>query len=556
MTDQSKHLHLQGSTLFKNTGRNLSLLLILNLVIGSIVFYVMGLKHTSIGFHSDDYGFIYNGRYNSIHDVKRIFNNGDMIENAGSLYNERAPTNKPSFLETLYRPLVLLVMGTEYKFFGLNTYHYHLLHTALHTIITLALFTIIALLVHPLAGIPIALFFGLHSSLKDYFFWQCYIQNSLEACLTLLIIVFFIWWRRSKKLLPLATCLGLFFISLLLRETIIVLPLLAGLWVIAEKKAHRFQEALNTCLLFVIPTACYLFLRIWAHPFSSSINKLGIKHFQVSSPMIEIIRGKFFDLLTCFFDILGLKWLPSGSMPIKITAVAILCWFIVFTWRKNPHKNLVFLAALAIILTSWPSILLVHCSRYIYLPIAFFALFIGLLAASLTRRGLIIFCLLGTTYASLQGYITNKNLSSWVTQTNLETEFLTSLAQLSSTEEKILVLGYPLRLIGTGSLAALRLYGGHKNSIIKFALPYFDAWEQGQVGEFICFRNNTQLTIRSTTPNTLWIPTQSITADSNYLIHDRENDKIYSLSIPLQSKEFYGYQIVYWDSKNACFERI
>lgn len=536
-------------------------ILLLNLVIGSIVFYMIGIRHTSISFHSDDYGFIYNGRYNSIHDIKRIFKNGDMISNANSLHDQKISIEKPSFLETLYRPLVLIIMGTEYKFFGLNAYRYHLVHALLHTLVTILIFNLIALLVHPLAGIPTSLFFGLHSSLKDYFFWQCYIQNSLEGCLTLLIIIFFIWWRRSKKLLPLTTCLGLFFITLLLRETIIVLPLLAGLWVLVEKNNQifflRLKNAFNTCLLFVIPTATYLLLRLWAHPFSSKVQNLGIKHFpQQSSSLWFNIKNKFFDLLTCFFDILGLKWLPSGTMLFKIATAGILCFFIFYTWHKNPYKYLLLLTATATILTSWPSLLLVHCSRYTYQPIAFFALFIGLLTASLTRRSLIFFCLLGTIYTAIQGYITNKNLTAWAYETNIEKNILRSAAHLSSSSKNIIVLGYPLRLIGTGSLAGLRLHGASKDATVNFTLPYYNAWEKGITKPISFSRSNNEIIATSQTPKTVWFAENCLETLKNQGTATAKtslNGNITKVSfVPNQSNTLFTY----WDGNERKIKLI
>lgn len=78
--------------------------LLLNILIGAIVFYFMGAQHTTIGFHSDDYGFLYNGSYQSPADIKRIFSNGDMIDNANRMLDQETSKGKPSFTEALYRP--------------------------------------------------------------------------------------------------------------------------------------------------------------------------------------------------------------------------------------------------------------------------------------------------------------------------------------------------------------------------------------------------------------------------------------------------------------------
>jgi hypothetical protein len=531
----------------------------------------MGAKHTTIGFHSDDYGFLYNGSYKSTSDIKRIFSNGDMIDNANSMFDYETPQKKSSFTEALYRPLLLILMGTERALFGLNAYKFHLVHTALHTCVTLTLFNVIAILSSPLAALPVALFFGLHTSLKDYFFWQCYIQNTLEAALLCYLIFLFIIWRKRQSMVALGISLVLFFIALLLRETLLILPAIAGFWLFLERmnpesksgihfKYNQLLSALKTSLLFSISILGYFLLRLWAHPFSISTSKLGIKHFSNEQKgLLLTAQGKFFDLLTWLIDLIGLKWLPAKSSCIKLFALTVLTAFIFYTWRKNPYKKLLLISATCCLFFSWPSILLVHCSRYLYLPALFFAFFIGLLAASLTRKNLIFFILIGLSYASVQGFITNQRLTKWVNQTAIETSYIQQLINYSNNGNHTIAIGHPLRLVGTGTPAALQLKGIKDASSYSLILPFYDAWEFGDTGTLNYKLNNQQLTISSSTPETLWIPLQAISPLRNigtYTINNQQTDKVYSLTLKLDADTLKNNQLICWNTLKKCFERI
>ncbi len=399
---------------------NRILLLLANLIVASIVFYFMGAKHTNIGFHADDYGFTYNGRYNSLHDIKAIFSNSDMITCAGTMLDKET-VEKKNFLETLYRPLVLLIMGTEYKFFGMNAYYFHLVHTTLHTITTLTILNVVTMYSGPLCAIPLSLFWGLHTNLKDYFFWQCYVQNSLETGLLCIMVLFFLLWYRRRWIPTLIGFLVLFFITLLLRETLIVLPVLVGLFVFFEER--NLKQVFKSTVLFLIPIAAYMGLRLWAHPFSTSVQCIGIKNFtQNNHSLLQTINLKFFDWVAWFMDMIGLHWLPKGYTLIKLSALVALGIFVVSTWRQNAYKNYLAVLTCGLILLSWPSLLLCHCSRYLYLPTLCFALLIGFLSSNLTQRSKYLFFAVFILYATVQGVVTNQRMQVWVARTHLEQE--------------------------------------------------------------------------------------------------------------------------------------
>lgn len=496
--------HLSSSTLF---------LILANVGVMLPVFYFMGAKHTRIGFHSDDYGFIYNGTFHSIQDIKRIFSNGDMISNADGLWDSSSPLHKPSFFESLYRPLLLLIMGSEHRIWGLNPYRFHLTHTGLHTIMTLLLLNIIACFSSLWIALPIALFFGFHSSLKDYFFWQCYIQNTCEALVGFFLVVAFFTWYYRRSRVGLIISLGLFFIILLLRETLIIFPVLVALWYLynTSSDAPILSSLLKGCkagLLFFLSILAYLSLRLWAQPLSFDIKNLGIKHFNEtpgsSWQHLKLIAG---DRLTWLMDLIGLKWLANGTALLKGSALLLLFLAIFYGWQKTPYKVPALISMTAILLTSWPSLLLVHCSRYLYLPVYFFSLTIGFLAAGLSIQKKIIVGTLFLVYACLQTSITVPCLTDWCIRTGEEQRLLKEIAEKSNglgNQESLMVIGLPSRLFGTGSRAGIKLLGGEQLHRIHFFLPYYTRWEEGLTASPHYTQEGNSFFIFSPCPDTTW----------------------------------------------------
>jgi hypothetical protein len=448
-----------------------STLLILNLIVGLIIFLIMGAQHTSIGFHADDYGITYNGNISTLSDIKRIFYHGDLIIAANQPLDEPC-TPRLSFLEVIYRPLLLVSMGLQRKICGLNSYYFHLIHTSLHVIISLVIFNFIALYTHPIAGIITSLFFGLHTSLKDYFFWQCYIQNSLQTVFLLMFIFCICAWLYSRKKLWLLVSFAIFLLALFLRETLLFFPLipLAGL-IIFKKSQIAIPELCKNFFkmgsFFGISILSYLMLRLWAYPFSSEAKSLGIKSMTSSSTsFIETFRGKFFDLLTCGFDMLGIKWLPSneGLWLLKLSILIGITGISLWLWRKNPYKKIIMLLLISTIVLSWPAWLLVHCSRYIYPAVLSLSLMIGLLVKPLfisysNKLGQYLFAIGGFCFVTLQGYMTNISLTRWVKSSNIEQHTIQSLASYMRENQNIVIENYPAEYLSVGYRAGLKLYG-------------------------------------------------------------------------------------------------
>ncbi len=546
--------------------------LFLNLVIGLLVFYLLGAQFREIGFHADDYGLIRHGQCKSTSDIKRIFKHGDIMHSACFSEENLYPLGRPSCLEVIYRPLLLLIMGAEFKAFGLNPYVTHLIHVGFHTITTLVLFNVLAYLTIPSLAALCSLFFAFHSSLKDYFFWQCYIQNSLEGCFLVLICFFIYLFYRRRQTRWLVSASTTFLLALLLRETLIFLPLLVilGWFVLSQindQKLHFKDFLLKYSPYMIIPPILYTLLRCWAYPLSSHITRIGIKGFKPAEPTGLFLRNKFYDLLTYFFDLIGIKWIPSGFTILKFIILILIGGTIFIVWQRSyPHRRLILMFLCScILLLSWPSLVFFHSSRYLYLPTFFLAILLAILLHPFItngrRRGMILLSL--GFFVLIQGLITVKTMALWCTYNHKEMLVYQNLANLSHTSnKKLITLGIPIPMLGTGNCSAPVIMSARTNEYhhelppqaaignnvsIANLFKSFLGQDLLRIKSLDFRREEDVLTIQTISPDSLWFDEDDLMNNSlgKVEITEHVGKKILAFKIHLDG----GSQLGGWDDK-------
>lgn len=563
---------------------SLTKFLFFNLGIGFLVFYLLGAQFKEIGFHADDYGLIRHGQCNSTSDIKRIFKHGDIMHSACFSQENLYPLGRPSYLEVIYRPLLLLIMGAEFKAFGLKPYVTHLIHIGFHTITTLALFNVLACITIPSLAALCSLFFAFHSSLKDYFFWQCYIQNSLEGFFLVLICLFIYLFYRRRQTRWLISASATFFLALLLRETLIFLPLLIVLgWFVFSKindqKPHLKNFLLGYSPYMVIPPILYTFLRCWAYPLSSHIARIGIKELKPAEPTGIFLRNKFYDLLTYFFDLIGIKWIPSGFAILKFIILILVGGALFIAWKSSlPHRRLVliFLGS-CVLLLSWPSIVFFHSSRYLYLPTLFLAILLAVLLhpfiTNSRRRGMILFSL--GAFVLVQGLITVKTMALWCTYIHKEMLVYQNLAHLSYQEKKIVTVGIS-PMLGTGNCSAPVIMGARANHLYEYdhELPSraaigndvsiadlfksFLGQDKLHIKSLDFKREEDILFIQTTSPDSLWFDEDDLMNNSlgNVEITEQIGKKILAFKIHIDGTVAANTMVLGWKHEQGTFEQL
>ncbi len=157
-----------------------------------------------------------------------------------------------------------------------------------------------------------------------------------------------------------------------------------------------------------------------------------------------------------------------------------------------------------ILLTSWPSLLLVHCSRYLYLPVFFFTIFIGLLASAFSRIVRYLIALIALIYAIIQCNVTAHSLTRWVQETHYENTVIKNLAATSRDHQKITLVGYPVRLLGAGTVPGIHLYEAHATVNLHLLFPYVHRWEDGPTKFPSITVLSDSVKIESLSPSTVW----------------------------------------------------
>jgi hypothetical protein len=565
-------------TLFNNASR--WHIAILNITLGLGVFFFIGIWHTKIGFHADDYGIIYNGQYSSLEDFCSIFKNGDIMHNAAfDKENDLYPqcqsfrNGRPSFLEVIYRPLLILIMATENKVFGLNAYATNLIHASLHTIAALVIFNILAFFTHPLLAFLCALFFAFHTALKDYFFWQCYIQASFELfCFILMLFFAFKAYQKrystNTNFLFIFLSLFFFLLALFTRETLLFFPgiVIVGAYLYRKELLlkHFFSVKKLLMWLFIIslPNLIYLATRIWAYPLTLDAKRIGIQDLNKNEPLTTFLRNKFYDLITYVFDLLGMKAIPSGFMLLKISILLGVALGIFFLWKKSSQKKLLLLLAAATIMLSWPSIIFFHSSRYLYLPVFCLSIFIGLLFNPLMKNQLskVMSLLLLGLYIATQASITIPTLKAWSTATGDEQKIRLQMAVLSAQHHDAILLGCPSRLMGMAHAMSHKLFKGGNTANIQSALYCYTVLDGTEIKPLHGECNNNELTIASLSPKSVWFKPDVLIGLERFgkisiLEQSSNRERIYKVRCELK-QAIKDKTLLLWNMQTHQFDKI
>jgi hypothetical protein len=320
-----------------------------------------------------------------------------------------------------------------------------------------------------------------------------------------------------------------------------------------------------------ISLIAYFSLRCWAYPFSSTVQRIGIKPLGTSEGAFTYLRNKFYDVLTYCFDVCGLKWIPGNNLFLKLALIATITGTIIYFFIKSNslQRALFILFSVSIFLSSWPSLLFFHSSRYLYLPSLFTALLLGLVIHVLCRHSIFIkmvtYSFL-TLFIAVQAYITVKTMESWCRYNYREMTIHQELGRLSQTTTKpIIALGTPLGIIGTGSCSGPVVVGAKKESSFFHQFSPHPAIGNhltlGHLFRALLTRSSielpslifkqtpTGLEIKTPAPTNVWFE-QEVIASSSLIgetkILDKENNKITHFSINFKPSVIHNNFLVGW----------
>ncbi len=300
-----------------------------------------------------------------------------------------------------YRPIFTIYLTIGYQLFGLWQQGWHLLNLAIHMGATVLVYKLFLKLSgeNTRLSFVAALLFALIPVHVESISWISGIPDPLAALFYIPAFIFYIDWRKKGERKFLVYSVVFFFLSLLCKETPIVLPLIILIWELTLNRktdsTATFFESFKRLLIFAIPAIVYFIMRIavlgkvtWKHPF---IAQTPTEYIYATIPYVITLYLKHiifpFNLSliysTRFVEGFGdpIFWIPL----LILLGLGALIWF--FRKKITP---LMWLAMGMFIVPLLPVLNLqvfhyeyIVQDRYLYLPSIGFVLFVACLLEKL-----------------------------------------------------------------------------------------------------------------------------------------------------------------------------
>ena len=320
-----------------------------------------------------------------------------------SVWKHMAPSTPGNY----YRPVFLVLMRAGYAVFADRAFGWHLLTVGLHLVATWLTYVVLKKMTGQFTTAWLAsLIFGLHPMHHEVIAWVSATTESLFAILFLLSFLAYLQSREGSKALWLGVSCGLYALSLLSKETAIVLPLLvfAHAWIedgTAESGGitGRLRSALAPAALFVPIALVYLIARnriLVGLGHSSARVTIGAWLITLPSILLFYVRNWFLPYrLSESYDLFYQTNLNFSHVILPamiLVALAAVVWLL----RNRLGAKPVYFALAWILIPLLPALdtfvfrpdELVH-DRYFYIPSVGAALLVTLIIESLakSRRG-------------------------------------------------------------------------------------------------------------------------------------------------------------------------
>ncbi|MDR3764212.1 MAG: glycosyltransferase family 39 protein [Acidobacteriota bacterium] len=345
------------------------------------------LRTAGFPFVYDDHGQILaNARIQSWHYLPKYF-----TQHLWSQMGEDLPNN-------YYRPLFLVWFLLNFKLFGTAPAGWHVTSVLVHALVTLVVYLFAArTLKDRLAAGVAALIFAVHPIHAEAVAWVSGVDEPLFALFALLTVYGYLRWREDGQQGWLACSLGAYALSLLSKETAIVIPAMVLFYEWRGTRGQRFAPRARRTLLTVAPylglAAVYMVVRTLA--LRGVAPNVG-NHATVGSVLLTLPETIWFYLvklvwpssLSVFYSLYFVTqpgvfnfWLPL----LGILAVGTGLWWLArqeegvaeaIAWMTIP------MVPPLLALTRFDVRDLVH-DRYLYLPLFGFAMIVAALVRKL-----------------------------------------------------------------------------------------------------------------------------------------------------------------------------
>jgi tetratricopeptide (TPR) repeat protein len=304
----------------------------------------------------------------------------------------------PQDVGNYYRPLFLVWLLLNYQLFGANPMGWHATTVLAHLAATaMVYFTARRLTRNHSVGLLAALIFGLHPIHIEAVAWISGVTEPLLAVPFLGSFLCFARARESGSRRWWAASLLLYVVAMLLKETALILPAMCFLyeWIYrpqggraAEPQAGRLVSALRVSVPFLLLTAAYVPLRIYAlHGFSHPVNPVSLRVDLLTFPSLlwfYVTKLVYPVGLSIFYDTPYVLEFGTRAVLLPLLGVASVAGALILMWRHRPSQVLPFSAALLLVpllplfnLSTFQAGEIAH-DRYLYLPSVGFSILAAL----------------------------------------------------------------------------------------------------------------------------------------------------------------------------------
>ena len=337
--------------------------------LGLLVFCTIGLPFTKWWLAGgDDFHCMYLAdKTTTWRELLSFFADGNAGKDDGATNFIRTP-GTTTFFATYYRPIHMIIYTLLYWLFGINGYAFFLVNVLLHALNTVLLFYLLRLFGSSFTACIGALLFAYHPQIAYRFGLIAFIQYYLS---TLCILAMLLMWRRylryRNNLVLIALAL-LFFVTLFVRESVIVLPaiLFMSMYLYPPEKTISLKKYFRATLipLIIVSSMAVVFclIRLTLYPFELTVPIITPLYINIS----KLSFSKIQEVLVCMYDCLWLSWLPWGQKLFRliITIPLISLLFLLFTYNKKKLWILTCLSSALLML--WPGIIGCYSPRYFY----------------------------------------------------------------------------------------------------------------------------------------------------------------------------------------------
>jgi tetratricopeptide (TPR) repeat protein len=302
-----------------------------------------------------------------------------------------------------YRPLFTVYFTAGYQLFGLWEPGWHLLNLLVHTTATVLVYRLLRRMNGSVAVAGFAaLLFGVHPAHVESVSWISGIPDPLAALFYLPALLWYVRHRQEGGRRWLALSLTFFALSLLCKETAIVLPAVIAAWELAHGRGEGLKARVRDALVGVAPyvavAALYLPLRYavlgkfgWKHPFMTNVPDSAI---WMTVPQVVV---RYLQHLAAPFKLslyYGTTFVKGASDPNFVVPALVLLALAALLWlfRRRLGAD----GWVALVMTFAPLLPVLNLKvfhqeyivqdRYLYLPSVGFCYLVALLLTRLAAQ--------------------------------------------------------------------------------------------------------------------------------------------------------------------------